>query len=43
MTTSPNALPDIGRYAAALQGLQNIENGEILRESELAVVRSYSG
>jgi hypothetical protein len=30
MMTPPNTLPDIGRYDAALQGLQNLDNGEIL-------------
>lgn len=30
MTIVPNALPDIDRYDAALQGLQNLDNGEIL-------------
>lgn len=29
MTTLP-PLPDVGRFAAALQGLQNLDNGEIL-------------
>ena len=28
--TSPSDLPDIGRYAAVLHGLQNLDNGEIL-------------